>query len=243
MQLLAMRESVPPWPNRLGAPLANTSFAVMNHAIGRMRWLGVDIMHTARSFDVYRRMFYRNRSASRVLSDLEGKRVVDVACGHTPYAPDSMYQACETAGIEFYGVDPVLSEPLEPGFADRMLAKWTGGSGQFLSDPPGMERAIDATAQSLPFEDGSVDEILCGFLLWVWIEDDIALADIFRDMSRVLVRGGTVRLFPLPQWRRLGPTHPALQDALADFEMSQHFVLGNQRSKTMSAMLTTLVKL
>lgn len=237
-----MRETVPPWPNRLGAPLANTSFAVMNHAIGRMRWLGIDIMHTARSFGAYRRMFYRNRSSSRVLSGLKGKRVVDVACGYTPYAPDSMFQACESAGIEFYGVDPVLSDTRVPGFADRVLAKWTGGSGEFLPDPPGMERAIDATAQSLPFEDGSVDEILCGFLLWVWIEDDTTLADIFREMSRALKKGGTVRMFPLPEWQRLGPPHPAVREALADFDMSQHFVPGNQRSKTMPAMLTRLVK-
>ena len=237
-----MEDSMLQWPDRLGAPLANTSFSLMNRAIGRMRWLGVDIMHTARSFAVYRRMFYRNRPASRVLADLRGQRVVDVACGYTPYAPDSMFQACHAAGIEFYGVDPVLSDALAPGFGDRVLSKWTGGSGEFLSSPPGLERALTATAQSLPFEDGSVDEILCGFLLWGWIEDDLDLADIFREMSRVLAPGGVIRLFPLPQWRRLSTTHPALRYALGDFTITQHFVPGNPRAKTLSAMSTTLVK-
>jgi ubiquinone/menaquinone biosynthesis C-methylase UbiE len=234
---------MPPWPDRLGAPLADASFAMMNRALDRMRWLGIDIMHTARSFDVYRHMFYRNRPAARVLADLQGQRVVDVACGYTPYAPDSMFQACQAAGIEFYGVDPALSEALVPGLGDRLLSKWTGGSGEFLHRPPGMERALSATAQSLPFEDGSVDEILCGFLLWVWIDEDRVLADIFREMSRVLRPGGVARLFPLPQWHRLGATHPSLREALAGFELSQHFVLGKPRAKTLSAMLTTLVKL
>ena len=111
-----MSEPVSPLPNRLGTPLANASFAVMNHAIGRMRWLGIDIMHTARSFDVYRRMFYRNRPASAVLGSLEGKRVVDVACGYTPYALDSMFQACRAANIHHFiaglpdGYDTVVGE-------------------------------------------------------------------------------------------------------------------------------------
>ena len=142
-----MSESAPLFSDALGAPLANASFAVMNHAIGRMRWLGIDIMHTARSFDVYRRMFYRNRPAKAVLTSLEGKRIVDVACGYTPYAPDSMFQACYAADIEFFGVDPVLSDTVSPGIADRMLARWTGGSGEFLADPPEHLERLRAAAQ------------------------------------------------------------------------------------------------
>jgi SAM-dependent methyltransferase len=219
-QIRVIKESLPPWSNRLGAPLANTSFAVMNRAIGRMRWLGIDIMHTERSFDAYRRMFYRNRPASRVVAGLEGKRVVDVACGYTPYAPDSMFQACHAAGIEFYGVDPVLSETRVPGFADRVLAWRTGGSGDFLSDPPGMQRAIDATAQSLPFEDGTLDEVLCGFLLWVWLEDDVVLADVFREMSRVLRTVGIRGREGADRWSHGGPK------ALPDLDVpGQHRLL------------------
>lgn len=185
-----MSKPFAPLPDRLGVPLANASFAVMNRAIGRMRWLGIDILHMARSFAVYRRMFYRNRPASRVLGSLQGRRVVDVACGYTAHAPDSMFQARHATGIEFYGVDPVLSEPLVPGMADRILARWTGGSGAFLDDPP----------------------------------------------------GGAVHLFPLPQCCRLELRHPDLRNALSAFTISQHFVLGNQRARTMSAMLTRLVK-
>lgn len=99
------------------------------------------------------------------------------------------------------------------------------------------------TAQSLPFEDGRVDEILCGFLLWVWIEDEQVLVDIFREFLRVLKPGGAVKPFPLPQWRRLESRYPDLRNTLSAFTISQHFVPGNQRARTMSAMLTTLVKL
>ncbi len=228
--------------DRLGAPLADTSFAVMHHALGGMRLLGVDIMHTARSFATYRRMFYRNHAGAAVLASLEGKRVVDLACGYTPCAPDSMFQACRAAGIEFYGVDPVLAEPLGPGVGDRLLARWTGGSGEFLSDPPGLERALDSTAESLPFADASVDEMLCGFLLWVWLRDERVLADVFHEAARVLKPGGCFKLFPLPRWRWLRPRDPGLVDALECFDVSQRFVPGHRRSRTLSAMSTTLVR-
>ncbi len=62
-------------PERLAAPLADTSFAAMQHALGGMRLLGVDILHTARSFATYRRMFYQNYPGATVLASLQGKRV------------------------------------------------------------------------------------------------------------------------------------------------------------------------
>jgi SAM-dependent methyltransferase len=241
-RVAAMSTPLASMTDRLGAPLADTSFAVMHHALGGMRLLGVDILHTARSFATYRRMFYGNRPAAAVLASLAGKRVVDLACGYTPYAPDSMFQACRAAGIDFYGVDPVLSDPLTAGVSDRLLARWTGGSGEFLSAPPGLERALDATAESLPFADGCVDEMLCGFLLWVWLRDERVLADVFDEAARVLRPGGSMKLFPLPRWRWLRPREPALREALDCFDVSQRFVRGHRRSRTLSAMSTTLVR-
>ena len=157
--------------------------------------------------------------------------------------PDqSAFQACRAAGIEFYGVDPVLSERVSPGVGDRLLARWTGGSGEFLSNPPGLERALDAMAGSLPFADESVDEMLCGFLLWVWLREERALAEVFDEAARVLKPGGCLRLFPLPRWRWLRPRDPVLADVLAGFDVSQRFVLGHRRSRTLAAMSTTLVR-
>ena len=42
-----------------------------------------------------------------MLKSLEGKRVIDVGCGYTPYSDDSMFQACGDAGIDFYGIEPL----------------------------------------------------------------------------------------------------------------------------------------
>ena len=162
---------------RLSEPLAGASFSVMSRAIGQLRWLGIDIIHTARTFKAYRQMFFRGQDETALLRSLAGKRVVDVACGYTPYAPDSMFHACEAAGVEFYGVDPVLTQPLVPSLKNRTISRWTGGSGQFLRSPPGIERALGVYAQAMPFDDDSVDHILCAYLLWVWLEDEDALAE------------------------------------------------------------------
>lgn len=237
-----MRSSSRPFPRQLGEPLAGASFAMMNHAIGRMRYLGIDIIHTARTFAVYRHMFYDNRSEADVLASLKGKQIVDVACGLTPYAPDSMFQACHRAGVSFYGVDPVLAEPRAPGLRDRAMSRWTGGSGRFLRSPPGMERALGDVAQDMPFEDQSVDEILCAYLLWVWLDDEALLAEVFREMHRVLKPGGIVRLFPLPRWNSVSRSTAALSDVLSLFDVSQEFVLGGYRARSMSAMRTVLVR-
>ena len=214
----------------------------MSRAIGHMRWLGIDIIHTARTFNAYRDMFFRGQDESELLRSLAGKRVVDVACGYTPYAPDSMFRACEAAGVEFYGVDPALTQPLVPSLKNRAMSRWTGGSGQFLRSPPGIERALGVHAQAMPFDDDSIDHILCAYLLWVWLEDEESLGQVFTEMHRVLKPGGSVRIFPLPRWRSLPVRSADLSSALEQFEISQRFVMGSYRSRTMSAMLTTLVK-
>lgn len=224
----------------IGRPIANASFVMMQHYIRSMQKNGVGMMHTARSFDSYRKVFYRNRPRSTVLSQLQDKRIVDVGCGYTPYAGDSMFRACHQAGIEFYGVDPLVSDDIHFGFKERILARATGGRGDFRTDPPGIERALCATAQALPFEEQSVDEILCSYLLFVWIEDEETLADIFEEFQRVLKPGGVVKLFPLHEWQWLHFDSSRLNTLLQDFRINQTFILGGPISRVMSSMLTEM---
>ena len=119
----------------LGRPIANMSFVVMHGYIRSIQRRGVAMMHTARPFAYYRKVFYQNQSKSAVLNSLQDKRVVDVGCGYTPYAEDSMFRACHDAGIEFYGVDPLVGTDIKFGFNERALARATGGSGYFSTNP------------------------------------------------------------------------------------------------------------
>ena len=91
----------------LSTPIANISFAMMHRYVRSLQRYGVSMMHTARSFGYYRKVFYKNQAKTTVLASLEGKRIVDVGCGYTPFAEDSMFRVCHDAGIEFYGVDPL----------------------------------------------------------------------------------------------------------------------------------------
>lgn len=225
-----------------GAAIANLTFAAMRRYLHAARRRGIGMMHTARPFSVYRRVFYPGRSADTVLAELHGRRVVDVGCGFTPFMSDSMFQACHRAGIEFYGVDPVLEG--NPGFGPRewLLARATGSRAQFNRHAGGLERAVPATAENMPFEAGSVDEILCSYLLFVWIEDQAQLASVFDEFHRVLIKGGSVQLYPMPAWREDGITHPALKRAIGRFNLSQRLVRGGLDPRIIPAMVWRLVK-
>lgn len=226
----------------LGRPLANINFAMMRGYIHSIRHRGVDMMHTARPFSFYRKVFYGGQSSTRVIAGLTDKRIVDVGCGYTPYAVDSMFRACERAGIDFYGVDPVISPDLHIGFKDQLVARVTGGSGIFRKNAPGLTRALSARAENLPFEDSSVDEILCAYLLFVWIDDETLLAEILNEFLRVLKPGGSVKLYPLYEWRLMHFSDAALTDALANYTVRQRYVSGYRDWRVPHSMLTELVK-
>ena len=68
----------------LGAPIANLSFGAMRSYLHTAQRRGIGMMHTARPFSIYRKVFYGGRSQRSVLSQLAGKRIVDVGCGFTP---------------------------------------------------------------------------------------------------------------------------------------------------------------
>ena len=61
----------------LGRPIANLSFAMMHGYVQAIQKSGVDMVHTARPFSYYRKVFYEGQPASAVLRSLRGKRIVD----------------------------------------------------------------------------------------------------------------------------------------------------------------------
>jgi SAM-dependent methyltransferase len=227
---------------RLGGSLANMSFAMMRGYLRSAQRRGVEMMHTARPFSYYRRVFYQGQSAPEVLKNLTGKRIVDVGCGYTPYAEDSMFRACHNAGIEFYGVDPLLGTDIKFGLKERMLARATGGRGIFNAEAPGLSMALNATAQELPFDDESVDEILCSYLMFVWIEDEEILAAILEEFLRVLKTAGQVKLYPLHEWRKLRFKNRRLLEVLTNFNIEQIFAHGGQDLRVMPSLLTRMTK-
>jgi ubiquinone/menaquinone biosynthesis C-methylase UbiE len=227
---------------KLGGPIANMSFALMHGYVHSAQRRGVGMMHTARPFSYYRKVFYRGQSRSAVLQNLKGKRVVDVGCGYTPYAPDSMFRACHDAGIEFYGIDPLIGTDINFGLKERMLARATGGRGIFDAEAPGLSRALSATAQELPFDDQSVDEILCSYLMFVWIEDEKILADIFKEFLRVLKPGGQIKLYPLYEWRLMDFKNVQLLEVLKSFRIKQTFTHGGRDLRVSPSLLTRMTK-
>ncbi|MEP1472421.1 MAG: methyltransferase domain-containing protein [Halieaceae bacterium] len=228
--------------NELGAPVANFSFSLMQRYIHSARKSGLGMLHTARPFSYYRKTLYHNQSRRQVLDSLRDKTVVDIGCGYTPFAKDSMFRACHDAGVEFFGVDPLFQGDVKIGIREKALARFTGGSGRFSSKAPGLTKTLANTAQDLPFDAASVDEILCSYLLFVWIEDEEQLADIFEEFHRVLTPGGIVRMYPLGDWRMLRFSSDRLKAIVARFSVTQSFVFGGADPRVMSAMLTELVK-
>lgn len=226
----------------LGAPIANISFAMMHTYVKSVQRYGVSMMHTARSFAYYRKVFYKNQSKAVVLASLEGKRIVDIGCGYTPFAEDSMFRACDDAGIEFYGVDPVIANDIKFGPRERAMAIATGGGGVFNAKAPGLERALSIRAENLPFDDESVDEILCSYLLFVWVEKEEDLADILGEFLRVLKPGGVVKLYPLYEWHFMRFKDQRLKSILANFSIEQTFVHGGRDMRVTPSLLTELVK-
>lgn len=227
---------------RLGGPIANISFALMRGYVHSAQRRGVGMMHTARPFSYYRKVFYQGQSRAEVLKYLMGKRIVDVGCGYTPYAEDSMFRACYEAGVEFYGIDPLIGTDIKFGLKERTLARATGGRGIFNAAAPGLSRALNATAQELPFDNQSVDEILCSYLMFVWIEDEEILADILEEFLRVLKVGGQVKLYPLHEWRVMRFKNKRLLKLLPNFKIQQAFTHGGHDLRVMPSLLTRMTK-
>ncbi|MEO0369724.1 MAG: methyltransferase domain-containing protein [Pseudomonadota bacterium] len=227
---------------RVGHPIANMSFAMMRGYIRSMQRRGIQTLHTARPFSHYRKIFYSDIREDKLLQDIKGKVIADVGCGYTPFADDSMFRKCYEAGIEFYAIDPMLGGDINIGVPERLLARSMGSAGAFTLEPPGFEKAIAASAEDLPFEAESIDEILCSYLLFVWITDQEALAKILGEFLRVLKPGGVARIYPLYAWKYTRFTNKKLLTVLSQFDIQQKFVHGKGDLRIQPSFLTTLTK-
>ena len=183
----------------------------------------IPVISTGRSFAYYRKIFFDNCSRREVLGRLEGKRVVDVGCGLTPYVSDSMFQACQKQGIDFFGVDPKFAEGFSLSPMDVAKIRAVGGRGKICRQAPGLEKCFGTFADDLPFDDGSIDLILSNFLLYAWIQDEEILENIYREFYRVLNNGGEVRIYPAPQLDVDKIRYAGLREVMNQFEIRQRF--------------------
>jgi SAM-dependent methyltransferase len=203
--------------------IANMTFRVIDSFTRAYNSFSLPVISTGRSFFYYRNIFFDNKSGPTVLSELQGQCILDIGCGLTPYVSDSMFQACHSAGVDFYGIDPKLAEGFKLGPFDRVKIKATGG-GEINHDAPGLEKGIATLADDLPFDDESVDLILSCYVLFAWIGDEDVLENIFREFHRVLKPGGEVKIFPARAYDPGKIRHPGLEQIMQGFDVKQKFL-------------------
>ena len=150
--------------------------------------------------------------------------MVDIGCGYSPYSQESMFRACYDNEIEFYGVDPVLKKSNAIKSSDILLARLTGGTAKYDINAPGLERAISANAKQLPFFDNTIDMILSCWFIPIWIDTEEELLAVFAEIYRILKVGGTISLYPLPDWDSFAINLPQLRILFDKFTFSQQFI-------------------
>ncbi len=207
----------------LQSKFSTLTFRAMKANADLYEFFSLPVISTGRSFKYYREIFFGNRSQREVLDALEGKRIVDVGCGLTPYVSDSMFQICRKRGIEFFGVDPKFAEGFSLSRVDVASIRLVGGRGKISRNAPGSENRIAAPADDLPFDDASVDLILSNFLLYAWIQDERLLEKIYREFHRVLKDGGEVRIYPTPDLVVGSIRHHGLRKVMGQFDIRQRF--------------------
>ena len=208
---------------RLQSTLSALTFHGMKANARLYEYFSLPVISTGRSFAYYRKIFFGNRSQREVLKTLEGKRVVDVGCGLTPYVSDSMFQICRKQGIDFFGVDPKFADGFRLRRLDVAKIRAVGGRGKISPQAPGLEKCIGAHADDLPFEDGSIDLILSNFLLYAWIQDETILENVYREFHRVLNDGGEVRIYPVPDLDTDKTRNSGLREVMEKFDITQRF--------------------
>jgi len=208
---------------KLQAALTAQTFKMLKAGTTLYNRFSLPVISTGRSFAYYREVFFAGAQAQEVLSALKGKTIVDVGCGLTPYVSDSMFQACREAGIDFYGVDPKLSEGFRFGAFDRLKVRGFGSRGKLSRNAKGLDKAIAARADDLPFSNGSVDLILSNYLLYAWIDSEPELKNIFTEFYRVLAIGGTINVYPTPVIEITSINDSDLRRILEKFDIEQSF--------------------
>jgi SAM-dependent methyltransferase len=134
-----------------------------------------------------------------------------------------MFQVCRENGIDFYGIDPKFARGFRLSPLDFAKIRAVGGRGKIFSHAPGLEKCFGASADDLPFDDGSIDLILSNFLLYAWILDEDALADIYQEFFRVLTDGGEVRIYPAPDLNVDRIRNRGLREVMSQFDIKKRF--------------------
>jgi len=207
----------------LQSTLSALTFRAMKVNADVYEYFSLPVISTGRSFAYYRKIFFGNSPERELLQTLQGKRIVDVGCGLTPYVSDSMFQICRKQGIDFFGVDPKFADGFRLRPLDVAKIRAVGGRGKISSQAPGLEKCVGAHADALPFDDGSIDLILSNFLLYAWIQDETILENIYREFHRVLNHGGEVRIYPAPDLGIHRATSSGLREVMKQFDITQRF--------------------
>ena len=204
--------------------LSRLTFGVMKRSLSVYESFDLPVISTTRPFEFYRMALFDNDSETKLKLQLQGQTLIDIGCGLTPYIEDSMYQWCRHHAIPFYAVDPKIKEGFKFGKLDRLKSLATGAKTKPNPNIGGLDKTIAAFANDLPFEDQSIDQILCCWLLFAWIRSEESLLDIFSEFDRILKPGGCIRLFPTPHWEQLSKLYPDLYATLSDYEKNQRFM-------------------
>jgi len=224
------------------AAISNFNFSAMFLSLRLYERLGLPVISTARPFSFYRKTFFDNRSEASILNELDGKTLVDIGCGLTPFTEDSMFQVCRRNGISFYGVDPKLSQGFKFGAFDALKSLVTGATSLPKADMPGLEKAIAGYADSLIFEDSSVDYVLCSWLLFAWIQDPALIGKIFTEFDRILKPGGQISIYPTPHWKHVKQKYPELAGTFDTYQVRQKFSVEIKAASLPFSYVTHLVK-
>ena len=222
--------------------LAEFTFRIMQASLSLYEKLSIPVISTTRPFRFYRKVLFNDQHKTALQQTLQGKVLVDVGCGLTPFIEDSMFQWCRRRNIDFYGVDPKVKDGFRFGLFDRLKSIATGARTAPNPNIAGQEKTIATFANALPFDDASVDTVLSCWLIFSWIRDDELLTDIFKEFDRILKPGGSIRLFPTPHIARICEQNPQLGQLLADYQSQQQFLYSVNVMSLPPAFATQLVK-
>lgn len=194
----------------------------------RIRWicaslgrilLGYPIPSTAQPSEVYcQRLFPEFATQARVIEFLKEKVTIDIGSGLTHKNPWSLMNTVLRAYPEtkFIGIEPRVGNPIghKQGFRRRNILVcqilWhlkTLGKvltcKRIAQKTPGEHAVLSAVAQCLPVPDASIDMAISFFCIPHWIDNQDLFLKILREIERVLVVGGEMRMAPVSEtWQK-----------------------------------------
>ncbi len=219
--------------------VSNSTFEAVRLFMSIYESLNIPIISTTRTFKFYREALFDGLDESVLSRQLGGKVLVDIGCGLTPYSSDSMFQWCRRNEIDFYAVDPKLTQGFKLGLFDSFKSIASGAPAALDQNIGGMDKAIGSYSNNLDFGDNSVDIIVSCWLVFSWLRSEKAILDSFVEFDRVLKPGGEIRLYPTPFWDNLKKSYPSINSLLEKYTVEQRFKMN---IKLLPFYSTTLTK-